>query len=58
MLEVAERLRVDRSTLSRLLAKGKLGYYQVGARKLISEAQLSDYLRRAEHPVTAPKLAA
>lgn len=41
--EVAEELRVHRSTVSRLLADGELPYHNVRGRKLIKREDLDEY---------------
>ncbi len=45
---VAEVIGVHRATVSRLMDSGKLGYYQVGDRRIIGERHLAEYLSLAE----------
>ncbi len=45
---VAAVIGVHRATVSRLMSTGKLGYYQVGDRKIVGEAHLEQYLVLAE----------
>lgn len=45
---VAELMGVHRSTIERLLESRKLGYYQVGRRRLVGQKHLQDYLALAE----------
>jgi excisionase family DNA binding protein len=47
--QVAARLCVGRSTVERLLYAGKLGYCQVGRRRIISETHFRKYLAGIEH---------
>ena len=48
MEKVAELIRVHVSTVSRLLDSGKLGYYQIGRRRIIGASHLEQYLSLAE----------
>ena len=48
--EVADELRVDRSTISRYLSEGKLAHFRIGSRKLIAESHLAEFLKRSERP--------
>lgn len=41
--EVADDLRVHRSTVSRMLNNGELPYYIVGSRKLVKRVDLDTY---------------
>jgi excisionase family DNA binding protein len=49
--KVAELIRVHVSTVSRLMDSGKLGYYQIGRRRIVGEGHLEEYLSRAERRV-------
>jgi excisionase family DNA binding protein len=50
---VAELICVHRSTVERLLESRKLGFYQVGRRRLISQPHLNKYLAQVERePMT------
>jgi excisionase family DNA binding protein len=42
--QVAAKLCVGRSTVERLLYAGKLGFYQVGRRRIIGETHFRKYL--------------
>ncbi len=46
--ELAERLKSSRATVSRLVAKGVIGYYRIGLRTMFSEEHLSEYLQGVE----------
>ena len=50
--KVAAVIGVHRATISRLMSTGKLGYYQVGDRKVVGEAHLEQYLSLAERKAT------
>jgi excisionase family DNA binding protein len=45
---VAELIGVHRSTVERLLVTRKLGYYQVGRRRMIGQRHLEQYLALIE----------
>jgi excisionase family DNA binding protein len=45
---VAEVIGVHPATVSRLMDSGKLGYYQVGDRRIVGERHLEQYLSLAE----------
>ncbi len=47
--ETAEKLNISRSTLSRLVAKGVIGYYRIGLRTMFSEEHVTAYLRSVEN---------
>jgi len=50
---VAELICVHRSTVERLLESRKLGFYQVGRRRVIGRAHLDHYLAQVERePIT------
>ena len=50
---VAELMCVHRSTAERLLESRKLGFYQVGRRRVISQTHLNKYLAQVERePIT------
>jgi excisionase family DNA binding protein len=46
--KVAEAIGVHRRTVARLLDSGKLGYYQVGDRRIVGASHLQLYLSLAE----------
>ena len=48
MGKVAEMIRVHVSTVSRLMDNGKLGYYQIGRRRVVGATHLEQYLSAAE----------
>ena len=48
MSKVAEMIRVHVSTVSRLMDNGKLGYYQIGRRRVVGATHLEQYLSAAE----------
>ena len=48
MEKVAELIRVHVSTVSRLMDSGKLGYYQIGRRRIVGASHLEQYLSLAE----------
>ena len=54
--EVAQRLRVHATTVYRLMEKGKLGFYQIGSRRIVGENHIEQYLLLAERKakVTIP----
>jgi excisionase family DNA binding protein len=54
--EVAQRFRVHATTVYRLMDKGKLGFYQIGSRRIIGESHIEQYLSLAERKAktTAP----
>ncbi len=54
MGKVAELIRVHVSTVSRLMDSGKLGYYQIGRRRVVGAAHLEQYLSGAEQQAKAP----
>ena len=45
---VAEVIGVHPATVSRLMDSGKLGYYQIGSRRLVGQNHLKQYLLLAE----------
>jgi len=50
---VAEMICVHRSTVERLLESRRLGFYQVGRRRVIGQRHLNDYLAQVERePMT------
>jgi len=53
--QVAAKLCVNRSTVERLLYQGKLGYYQVGRRRIIGETHFRKYLTLIEHEATVDR---
>ncbi|HEV7681320.1 MAG TPA: helix-turn-helix domain-containing protein [Pyrinomonadaceae bacterium] len=50
--KVAAVIGVHRSTVTRLMDHGKLGYYQVGDRRIVGERHLEQYLSLAERKAT------
>lgn len=48
MAKIAELIRVHVSTVSRLMDSGKLGYYQIGRRRVVGASHLEQYLSLAE----------
>jgi excisionase family DNA binding protein len=54
--QIAAKLSVHRSTIERLLYSGKLGYYQLGRRRIVSEEELKRYLSLIEHEPTRTKI--
>jgi excisionase family DNA binding protein len=54
--QVAAKLSVHRSTVERLLYAGKLGYCQIGRRRIISEAHLRKYLALIERESTVDRM--
>ena len=53
MDKVAELIRVHVSTVSRLMDSGKLGYYQIGRRRVVGATHLEQYLSAAERRAKA-----
>lgn len=45
---VARRLGVGRSTVYALISSGELGSVKIGARRLVTESQLADFVARLE----------
>lgn len=54
MGKVAELIRVHVSTVSRLMDTGKLGYYQIGRRRVVGAGHLEQYLSVAERQAKTP----
>jgi predicted transcriptional regulator len=52
MKAVAVLLGVHVATVSRLMSGSKLGYYQIGARRVVGQTHLNDYLACAERQPT------
>jgi len=50
---VAKNMSTSRSTVERLMDSGKLGYYQVGRRRIIGESHLEKYFSLIEREATA-----
>ena len=46
--EVAQRFRVHATTIYRLMDNGKLGFYQIGRRRIVGESHIEQYLALAE----------
>jgi excisionase family DNA binding protein len=53
MKQAAARIGVHVATVSRLLDSGKLGYYQVGTRRIVGQTHLEEFLSLAERKRTA-----
>jgi len=51
---VAQVIGVHPSTVSRLMDSGKLGYYQIGTRRIVGQTHLEQYLLLAERKAKAP----
>ena len=56
MGKVAELISVHVSTVSRLMDTGKLGYYQIGRRRVVGATHLEQYLSAAERRAKVPPL--
>jgi excisionase family DNA binding protein len=50
--KAATVIGISRSQVRNLLNSGKLGYYQVGSRRIIGEGHLQEYLSLAERRST------
>jgi excisionase family DNA binding protein len=50
--KAATIIGISRGQVSKLLDDGKLGYYQVGGRRIIGESHLQEYLSLAERRST------
>ena len=50
--KAATVIGVSRTQVRNLLNNGKLGYYQVGSRRIIGESHLQEYLSLAERRST------
>jgi len=50
--EVAQGFRVHATTIYRLMDKGKLGFYQIGSRRIVGEGHLHEYLSLVERRST------
>jgi excisionase family DNA binding protein len=46
--KVAEVIGVHPATISRLMDRGKLGYYQIGTRRIVGALHLEQYLSLTE----------
>lgn len=53
MKQAATRIGVHVATVSRLLDNGKLGYYQIGTRRVVGQTHLEEFLSLAERKATA-----
>ena len=51
---VAQAIGVHPATVSRLMDSGKLGYYQIGTRRIVGQTHLEQYLLLAERKAKAP----
>jgi excisionase family DNA binding protein len=51
--KAATIIGISRMQVSKLLNSGKLGYYQVGGRRIIGEGHIQEYLSLAERKSTA-----
>jgi hypothetical protein len=56
MGKVAQIIRVNISTCRVLLDSGKLGYYQIGRRRVVGAGRLEQYLSSSERQAKAPSL--
>jgi excisionase family DNA binding protein len=54
--QVAAKLSVHRSTVERLLYAGKLGYCQIGRRRIISETHFRKYLALIERQARVDRI--
>jgi excisionase family DNA binding protein len=52
MKAVAALIGVHVATVSRLMDSGKLGYYQIGARRVVGQTHLEEFLCLAERRPT------
>jgi excisionase family DNA binding protein len=50
--EAATIIGISKSQVSKLINSGKLGYYQMGRRRIIGESHLHEYLSLAERRST------
>ena len=53
--ETARILGVSLATVSRLVQRQELGCYRIAERRLFSDQQISDYLKRTESRPLAPE---
>lgn len=51
--KAATIIAISKSQVRNLVNSGKLGYYQVGSRRIIGEGHLQEYLSLAERKSTA-----
>jgi excisionase family DNA binding protein len=51
--QVAANIGVHIATVSRLMDAGKLGYYQIGSRRVVGQSHLEQFLSMAESKPTA-----
>jgi excisionase family DNA binding protein len=56
--EAAEILHVSPITIHRQIKAGKLGFYRLGSRVLISPRHIDDFLTRCERPPKSSRAAA
>jgi excisionase family DNA binding protein len=56
MGQVAKLIGVHRTTILRLLDAGKLGYFQIGHRRIVAESHLQEFLSLAERKATVKSL--
>jgi len=52
MSQVAKLIGVHRTTVLRLLDAGRLGYYQIGDRRIVAESHLHEFLSIVERKAT------
>lgn len=52
MKATAQMIGVHVSTVSRMMSGGKIGYYQIGGRRVIGQSHLETYLAYAERQAT------
>jgi len=53
MAQVAKMVGVHISTISRHMDERKLGYYQIGTRRIVGQSHLQTYLSLAQRQATA-----
>lgn len=46
--QAVNRLGISKPTLCRLMQRGEIGFYRVGARVLLSEEHIKEFLNRVE----------
>lgn len=56
--QAAEILHISPITVHRQIKAGKLGFYRLGSRVLISPRHIDDYLTRCERPPKSSRAAA
>jgi excisionase family DNA binding protein len=48
--EMAKKLRISRSSLTRLIQAGKIGYYRIGERTMFTEDSLNNFREATFQP--------